>query len=75
MKFTNEAWARLTENERSWLVTYHKHCNEPVWDSRGGDLPDDCSYCPVCGQAQIGGGVCSACMKDADRLYKKMEAK
>ena len=59
MKFTKEMWAKLKQEERSWLVHYHKNCNE-------------CGYCPVCGYPQMGELVCIKCIERANKLYTKM---
>ena len=72
MKYTKEVWAKLKEQERSWLAYYHKHCNDWLGIVGSCYLPDDCSECSVCGEPQLGSGVCMACLKEADRLYKIM---
>ena len=72
MKYTKEMWGRLLPEERYWLGYYHKHCNEWGVMGAGGYLPEDSSECVICDQPQMGGGVCIACLKEADRLYKIM---
>ena len=72
MKYTKEMWGRLLPEERCWLGYYHKHCNEWGVMGAGGYLPEDSSECVICDQPQMGSGVCMACLKEADRLYKIM---
>ncbi len=71
MKFTKEAWSKLNEQERSWLAHYHQNCNKV--NGQGWNMPEGCSYCPVCGQPQIGGMTCIKCLDNAEKLYGKMK--
>jgi len=68
--FTKEKWAKLNKEERSWLAYYNK--NKDNWEGWDYSLPDGCSWCPVCENPQMGSGVCSDCLKEADRLYSKI---
>ena len=70
MKYTREQWAKLNEEERSWLVYFYKHENDG-W-GYGGYLPDDCGECPVCGRPVLGGGICIYCLNRALELEKTM---
>jgi hypothetical protein len=74
MKYTKKMWARLNEQERSWLIgSYFRNCNKCA--RTGGYLPDGCSECLICGEPMIGSGTCLSCMKYAKELLKKLKIK
>ena len=70
MKYTKEQWAKLNEEERSWLVYFYKHENDSSGDSAY--LPDECGECPICGAPVYGGGICMYCLDRAIKLEEKM---
>jgi len=73
MRRTKEFWARLTKEERSYLVYIEKNKNNYNW--MGGYLPDDCSECVVCGLPMLGSGMCHHCYEDYVSLVNKGSGK
>ena len=73
MRRTKEFWSRLNKQERSYLVYIERNANKGT--CMGGYLPDDCSECNVCGNAQLGSGTCMHCLNDWNELIKKGEGK
>ena len=70
MRRSREWWAALSRTERSWLVIAER---QPSYKPMGGDLPDDCSYCPVCGYPLQGSGWCWDCIKRHQTIIAKAE--
>ena len=54
-------WAALDEWERDWLVRAERDQKKFSSYGAGGYLPDDCSECTVCGEPQLGSGMCRYC--------------
>jgi len=75
MKRTKEWWARLTKDERGYLVYLEKANNQYGGYGGGGYLPDDCSECTACGQPMLGSGLCTYCSDNLYRLIDKGNGK
>lgn len=73
MRRTKEWWATLEKWERIWLVHAEYWQNKGGGYGGGGYLPDDCSECSICGQAQLGSGACGACMEQMGRIIDKAD--
>ena len=71
MRRTKQWWKTLTKVERSYVVYFDKQSNKFHAPGGGGYLPDDCSYCSVCGNPMLGSGTCSFCYKRYIAIIKK----
>lgn len=71
MKRTKVWWSKLTTEERSFIMYYDKASKNYGSYGSGGYLPDDCSECPVCGQAMLGSGTCRYCNQNYDEIINK----
>ncbi len=67
MRRTKEWWARLTKEEREALVWLDK-ANRDYGSSSY--LPEPYGFCG-CGTPTNGGGICSECSDDRERLIQK----
>ena len=68
MRRTREWWARLTKDERSYLVYLERA------DKRYGstyNLPDGYSSCTACSEPCSGGGLCTWCGNEVEALIAK----
>lgn len=74
MRRTKEWWASLDKWERTWLVHAEYSQHKGGGYGAGGYLPDDCSECSICGQAQLGSGACSACLGVMERIIDKADS-
>ena len=70
MKRTKEWWARLTKEERAYLVWLERGNNRCV--SAGAYVPCDVQECRACGDLiHMYGGYCVECQKAWDYLIAK----
>ena len=70
MRFTREAFARLTPDERAEFM----HLQMSRRHGIGSDyLPEDCSECPSCGYPVVGSGFCNLCLERLILLRSKMK--
>lgn len=73
MRRTKEWWAALEKWERVWLVHAERWQHKYGGYGVGGYLPDDCSECSICGQAQLGSGACAYCLGEMGRIISKAD--
>jgi len=73
MRRTRTWWARLTPDERSWLVYFERSKHFSAGCSPY--LPDDCGECGMCSSPSVGGGPCRYCLAECLRIVRKADEK
>ena len=64
-------WARLTKDERTYLVFLERADKEHI--ANDGYLPEGYAECTMCSMPTSGGGLCTHCLNQLIRLINKAD--